>query len=231
MAKRKAANQLNVTVNLTTGEKRPCNCKPYDDREVMPGEILVPMMATEERIKLLGANRANILTLESAGYVYQVMFYPIPKSAKKLAMQQFAFELNELLGTSYNARCLIPQEDGSTIVCPKKNDHNCHFCVDCPHNGEYGCEVEIIDSLDALFEIGYEPIPSPSAEEEFMLGELFTELMQELHIKYPREEQVVTMSLDDKSKKAIIEKLKLSKSQGYKVISQTIALVESIICS
>lgn len=232
MAKKKVVNQLNVTFNLTIGEKKePRDHKPYDDRKVKPGEVLVPMMATDERIKLLSANRANIRTWKNAGRVYQVMFYPVPKTAKKLAMQQFASELNEFLGANRDARCLIPQEDGSVKVCPKKNGDNRCACVDCPHNGEYDREDKTIDSLDALLEVGYEPTPSPSAEEEFMLGELFAELMQELHDKYPREEQVVTMNLNDKDKKAIIEKLKLGKSQGYNVISQTIALVESIIRS
>lgn len=229
MAKKKVLNHLNITASLTTREKKsPYNRKPYDDRKIMPGEVLAPMIATEERIKLLGANRTNIYTWENAGCVYQVMFYPVPKSAKKLAMQQFAFELNELLSNNHDAHCLIPQEDGSTKVCPKKGDDNRHSCVDCPHNEEY---VKTIDSFDALLEVGYEPIPSPSAEEEFMFGELFAELMQELHTKYPLEEQVVTMILDGKDKRAIIEKLKLGKSQGYKVISQTIALVENIIRS
>ena len=232
MANSNVLNQFNTTTNLTAVEKKDLqNRKPYDDRKVMPGEVLAPMMATETRIKLLGANRANIYTWKSAECVYQVMFYPVPKSAKKLAMQQFAFELNELLDINHDAHRLIPQEDGSTKVCPKKNGANCRSCINCPHNGEYEREDKTFDSLDALLEVGYEPIPSPSAEEDFMLGELFIELMQELHNKYPREERVVTMSLDGKDKKAIIEKLKLSKSQGYKVISQTISLVESIIRS
>lgn len=118
--------------------------------------------------ELLDANRENIHTWKSAGCVYQVMFYPVPKSAKKLAIQQFAFELNEFLGTNHDARCLIPQEDGSTKVCLKKNSYNRHSCVDCPYSGKYERDV---DSLDALLEVGYEPIPSPSAEEEFMLRE------------------------------------------------------------
>lgn len=232
MKKNKFLNQLNITTSLTTGEKKsPYNRKPYDDRKIMPEEVLVPMMATEERIKLLDANKANILTWESAGCVYQVMFYPVPKSAKKLAMQQFAFELNELLGTNHDARCLIPQEDGSTKVCPKKNGNNRHSCVNCPHNRDYEHEVKTIDSLDALLEIGYEPKPSPSAEEEFMFGELFIELMQKLHDNYPLEERIVTMTLEGKDKEAIIKELKFSKSQGHKVISQTITLVETIIRS
>lgn len=177
MANSNVLNQFNTTTNLTTGEKKDLqNRKPYDDRKVMPGEVLAPMMATETRIKLLGANRANIYTWKSAECVYQVMFYLVPKSAKKLAMQQFAFELNELLDINHDAHCLIPQEDGSTKVCPKKNNHNRSICVDCPHNEKYRHEDEAIVSLDALLEVGFEPTPVPSAEEEFMLGELFAEL-------------------------------------------------------
>lgn len=219
MAKKKAVNLLNVTVNHSPkAPKKPKDCKPYDDRKVQPGEILVPMLATKERIKMFGANTANIRTWKNADSVYQVMFYPVPKSAKELAMQQFASELNEFLGENHDAQCLVPQTDGSLNVCPKKNGDGRCVCVDCPYNGEYEHEDKSIYSLDALLEAGYEPTPSPSAEEEFMFGELFAELMQELQDKYPREEQVVKMNLEDESEKAIIEKLKLDKRQGYNVI-------------
>lgn len=49
--------------------------------------------------------------------------------------------------------------------------------------------------------------------------------------KYPREEQIVTMLLDDEEKKAIFDKLKLEKSQGYNVLAQANKLVERILRS
>lgn len=232
MAKKKVVNLLNVTVNSSTkAPKQPKDRKPYDDRKVKPGEVLVPMMATKDRIRTLGANTANIYTWKNAGRVYQVMFYPVPKSTKKIAMQQFATELNEFLGKNRDARCLTPQDDGSVKVCPKKNGDNRCACVDCPHNSAYDREDKTIDSLDAMLEVGYEPKPTRSAEDEFMFGELFDELMQELREKYPREEQIVTMLLDDEEKKAIFEKLKLKKSQGYNVLAQANKLVEKILRS
>lgn len=232
MTKRETINLLNDTINNSTkAPKKPKDLRPYDDRKVKPGEVLVPMMATEERIKLLGANRANIRTWKNAGRVYQVMFYPVPKSAKRLAMQQFSSELNEFLGANYDAHCLIPQEDGSVKVCPENNGNNRCVYVNCQHNGEYDHEDKTLDSLDALLEAGYEPTPSPSAEDIFMESELFAELMQELHDRYPREEQIVILSLNDEKKKVIIEKLRLSKSQGYNVIAQTVLLVENLIHS
>lgn len=65
MKKKKYVNQFNVTKNLTIDKKNsPHNCKPYDDRKVMPGEVLAPMLATEDRIKwvsLLRTEKIKIL--------------------------------------------------------------------------------------------------------------------------------------------------------------------------
>lgn len=46
---------------------------------------------------------------------------------------------------------------------------------------------------------------SPDAEDIFIEGELLAELMQELHDKHPREDQIVMLNLDAKEKKAIID--------------------------
>ena len=231
MTEPKAVSQINVTVNVSTeAKKEPQDRKAYDDREVKPGEVLVPMMAFPDRLEIMDVNPANIRTWHNAGRDYEVIFYPVPVAYRQTAMQQFASELNEFLGENRDARCLIPQEDGSVRVCPKKNGDNRCACADCPHNGEYEREDKTIDSLDALMdEFGYEPAPTPSAEEEFMLGELFEELMKELHDKYPREEKIVTMFLDDADKKAIIDALKLGQSQGYNVIAKTVELVTRLV--
>ena len=231
MKETKAVGQINVTVNVNSeAKKEPQGRKAYDGREVKAGEVLVPMMAFTDRLEYMDVKPENIRTWHTAGRDYKVIFYPVPAEYEKVAMQQFTSELNEFLGANRDARCLIPQEDGSVKVCPKKNGDNRCACVDCPFNGVYEREDKTIDSLNALIEeYDYEPAPSRSAEDEYMLTELFVDLMKELHEKYPREEKIVTMYLADKDKKDIIEALKLGSSQGYNVIAKAVDLVTKLV--
>ncbi len=233
MVETKAVSQLNDTVNLNIEAKEePHKRKPYDDRDLKPGEVLVPMLAFPDRVELLGANTANIRTWHNAGQAYNVMFYPVPSEYKQMAMQQFASELNEFLGGNRDARCLIPQEDGTFRVCPKKNGNNRCACIDCPHNGEYDRQDKTIESLEHLIdEFDFEPVFASSAEEEVMLIELLKDLGHELHEKYPRDMEIVSMFLDDIDIATMISRLNLGRSQGYNVIRQTIARVEKILYS
>ena len=215
---------------LTETSNEPQERKAYDGREIKAGEVLVPMMAYPDRVKIMGAESANIRTWNKAGRRFPVMFYPVPEAYYTLAMQQFSSELNEFLGENRDARCLIPQPDGSHKLCPKKNGDNRVACKDCPHNGEYERQDKTVDSLDALMdENGYEPSPVRSAEDECMDRVLFTELMQELQEKYPREAEIVTMYINDMERKEIIEALGLRPSQGYNVIAKTMDLVKELI--
>lgn len=210
-----AKDRKSVTVNESNEKGR----MPYDNREVKEGEVLVPMMATPERIEGLDVDKRNLRTWRGAGRLYTVMFYPVPKEFRNEAMRQFNAELNEYLGKNRDARCLIPQEDGTVKVCPKKNGDNHCACKDCPYNGVLERQDKTEVSLEALMEESeYEPATSPSAEEEYMLAAMLEELLEELNEKYPKEAEIVNMLLDDVDKEAIFERLGLKKSQGYNLI-------------
>ncbi len=209
-----------VTVNPAPETKKESQeRKPYDDRELKPGEVLVPMMAFHDRVKTMDVNPDNIRTWHDAGRAYKVMFYPVPKEAEKLALQQFDSELNEYLGYRRDARCLIPQEDGTYKVCPKKNGDNRCACKDCPHRGEYDREDKTIVSLDELRDKhNYEPATSRSAESEAMFPILLKEFIEELQDKNPQLKETVTMRMNDVELNAMFDALNVKKSQGYNLV-------------
>ena len=176
-----AKERISVTVNVSNDTER----RSFDNRPVHEGEVLVPMMATQERIETLDVDKGNLRTWHNAGQAYTVMFYPVPKEFKNEAMSQFNCELNEYLGKNRDARCLIPQEDGTVKVCPKKNGDNHCACKDCPYNGVLERQDKTDVSLEALMEENeYEPASTPSAEEEYMLAAMLEELLEELNEKY-----------------------------------------------
>lgn len=229
MAK-KAKVSINVTVSANTSVPAPR--KAYNNQPLGNGEVLVPMMATEERIKVMDICTANLRTWSMGGKKYRVMFYPVLAEYKDIAMTQFNTELNEFLGERRDARCMIPQEDGTLKVCPKKNGDNRCACVDCPHKNEYSREDKTISSLDSLRdEFDYEPVSNESAEDAALLGILFSELIDELKTINIRYADIVEMLIYGYNKQDVIEKLKLNKSQGYNEIKKAEELVKKFLFS
>lgn len=215
------ANTVNLNINVTI-DTTPSERKAYDNRTVKPDEVLVPMVVDDELIDLYEMDKRNIRTWHMGGVPYKVAFYPVPADNVKTAMSQFNSQVNELLGERRDARCMIPQPDGSYKVCPKKNGNNRCACVDCPHNGEYEREDKTIVSLDNMMdEFEYEPSTTQSAEDEVMLAYTLEDLFERLHKIDPRMEQIVLMGLDGLDKETIFKQLKLQKSQGYNIYKQT----------
>lgn len=215
------ANTLNLNINVTI-DTTPSERKAYDNRTVKPGEVLVPMVVDDELIDLYEMDKRNIRTWHMGGVPYKVAFYPVPADNVKTAMSQFNSQVNELLGERRDARCMVPQPDGSYKVCPKKNGNNRCACVDCPHNGEYEREDKTIASLDYMMdEFEYEPSANQSAEDKAMLAYTLEDLFERLHEIDPRMEQIVLMGLDGVDKEVIFEKLGLKKSQAYNIYKQT----------
>ena len=215
------ANTVNLNINVTI-DTSVSERKAYDNRTIKPGEVLVPMVVDDELIDLYEMDKRNIRTWHMGGVPYKVAFYPVPADNVKTAMSQFNSQVNELLGERRDARCMVPQPDGSYKVCPKKNGNNRCACVDCPHNGEYEREDKTIASLDYMMdEFEYEPSTNQSAEDEAMLAYTLEDLFERLHEIDPRMEQIVLMGLNGVDKEVIFEKLGLKKSQAYNIYNHT----------
>ena len=112
--------------------------KPYNDKPLREGEVLVPQMVTDRWYAIsIGGNPRNFRTWTLAGIRYTVMFVPVSKDKEAISMKAFTEALNELLderlGPNRHSRCLIPQPDGSVKICPKVNGNNHAPCAQCPH--------------------------------------------------------------------------------------------------
>lgn len=200
---------------MTKKEKRS-----YNNAPVKEGEVLVPMLADDDLIELLDADPDNVRTWSLAGRKFKVLFYPVPKESEKLAREQFYSALNEFLGDRRDARCLIPQGDGSFIVCPKKNGNNRCACSACAFNGIYDREDKHLYSLDSVGDgqkaaFGAKNNTVDTAFEDL----LFEELVGVLQKHNARYADIVILGYAGFNNSEIIQLLKLKKSQGYTEIA------------
>lgn len=200
---------------MTKKEKRSYNNVPVKD-----GEVLVPMLADDDLIELLDADPDNVRTWSLAGRKFKVLFYPVPKESEKLAREQFYSALNEFLGDRRDARCLIPQGDGSFIVCPKKNGNNRCACSACTFNGIYKREDKRIFSLDVVGDGQNASFGAKDNTEDTVFEDLlFEDLVLSLQKINGRYADIVILGYAGFKSGEIIQLLKLKKSQGYTEIA------------
>lgn len=238
------ANTVNVTINVNlTDRDAVAERKPYDNREVKPDEVLVPMMVNDELLKVLGdVDTRNIRVWQTAGRRYRVMFYPVPSEFAKLAMQQFNSQLNEFLGERRDARCLVPQPDGSLKTCPKKRGNNHPDCAHCPNHGKFEREDKSIAALDELLDgFGYEPLPTTDDTDPMMLRLAYEDLLTYLEDK-PRFRDIVVTGFEIGSdgsdfatgdRKRLIEivmgRYGIKRSRAYQLVGETLKEAEKFL--
>ena len=209
--------------------------KPYNDKPLREGEVLVPQMVTDRWYAIsIGGNPRNFRTWTLAGIRYTVMFVPVSKDKEAISMKAFTEALNELLderlGPNRRSRCLIPQPDGSVKGCPKVNGNNHAPCSICPHRGEYEREDRSVVSLDELAEEDFTPMECvPSAESLAMGGFLLGDLLQYLESINPIMADIVSMGYDGLEKKEIVQRLGVKSSRGYELCAKAEKLVREFL--
>lgn len=222
------ANTVNLSINVTI-DTSLSERKAYDNRPVKPNEVLAPMVVTEEMIDLYEMDKSNIRTWHMAGVPYLVAFYPVPATDEKLALSQFNSQVNELLGEKRDARCLIPQEDGTVKLCPKKNGNNRCSCAECPFNGIYEREDKSNASLDTLYsDYKFEVADETNIEETIILADSLNTLLQRLEEKEPRYAKIIRLLAEDFTPAEIIERIHLNKSRGYQEIHNAQKLAKKL---
>lgn len=214
----KNGENTNVTINKATDRE------VYNGIPLKVGEALVPMVVDEQFLDLNAVSADKVRTWQMAGITYRVVFYPVPNDKVQMAMQQYYSEVNDLLnlklGRNRDSRCLIPQEDGSFQVCPKKNGDNRCACKDCPYNGKLQKQDKGSASLDKMLEENdWETPSSDNVEDEALLGMTLAALLDYLMEKYPRYHKIVTLGLQGFTTKEIVEKLGVNKSRAYQEIN------------
>ena len=222
-------SRVNINIDVTIDTTPATDRKPYDNRIVKPGEVLVPMMVDNDLINLYEMDKNNVRTWTKAGRKFMVAFYPVPTADEKIAMSQLNSQLNEFLGEKRDARCLIPQPDGTKKVCPKKNGDNRCKCVDCPYNGKYEREDESHVSLETLYEeYDMEVADNSDVEEIVILADSLASLLEQLEAKEPRYAKILTLVAAGYTSAEIIEKIELAKSRGYQEINNAMKLAKEL---
>ena len=200
--------------------------KPYNDKPLRDGEVLVPQMVTDRWYAIsIGGNPKNFKTWSMAGIRYTVMFVPVRADEVAVSMKAFTEALNELLderlGPNRHSRCLIPQPDGSVKVCPKVSGNNHASCSMCPHRGEYEREDRSFVSLDELAEEEFNPMECvPSAESLAMDVLTLDDLLKHLRSINPVYAEIVSLGHEGFEKKEILRRLGVKSSQAYELYNK-----------
>ncbi len=224
---------MTINVNISAAYK------PYNNCEVKDGETLVPILVDDNFFALHSdVDTRNLRTWCKAGKKYLVAFYPIPPEFAKIALQQFYYNLNELLGVRGKGRCLIPQPNGSYKVCPKKNGDNHPDCAHCPHNGAYIRKEKTVISLDALIDEN-ESFFTTDETNPVLLKAMYEELLTYLADRNPRILDIVTTGFDIGSEdekfaagdyqelvQKVMKKYGIKKSRAYQFIQEARTEVE-----
>ena len=135
------------------------NQQPYNDIPCQENEVLVPFMIKSEMYKTNYINTKNIRSWKTAGISYKVGFVPADKSLFSEYMKFFWKDVNELIEPYREKRCLITNEKGEYIRCPKENDcNNCKLL--CNFNVFSSIELSLDEMLYGLNDTdtsGYDP--------------------------------------------------------------------------
>lgn len=209
-----------------------CNTKSYkayDGRELKDGQVLAPILFSDEMI--VNDNtvvRENLRTWTHYGAKFKVGFMPVNRQEFDSMVKIFNFQVNGYMEDHPElrpGRCLLGfDSEGFPILCNKENR-----CKGCPHRYEdlprYRNLEDYIQflSLDSgsLDDDGNE-IPLEIAdtsqmpvEEEAMLGMLFEELVEDLEQKDKRHAKIAMLGAEGKSKEEIFNAINLRTSSGY----------------
>ena len=194
---------------------------PFNGKPLREGEVLVPQLVDDRKYAIaIGAKPENLRTWSKGGVSYTVMFVPVPADQEKISQQFFDAAVNEMLdeklGPNRFSRCLIPQPDGTSKVCPKVRNGNHAPCATCPYKGEFEREDRSVMSLNELAEDDFHPMEAaPSAESEALEEVIFDDLVAYLKDINPALAVVITLGFKGFDRKDVIRQLPVKSSQAY----------------
>lgn len=224
----KMANELNINETINTAADANGHTA-YNGKALKEGEVLVPMLLTEETKKLMDINPQHIRTWQNAGVKYEVIFFPVQEAFQKVAMSQFNSQVNELLGTGRDKRCLIKQPDGTYKKCPKKNGNNRCSCAECPNRGKLPTASSKPVSLDEIQDdLKTKPSAKVNIEETVVLSASLDFLIKSLEAIEPRYAKIIQLIMQGYTASEIISDINLNKSRGYQEIKNAQKLAKEL---
>lgn len=212
------------------------NKKPYNNIAPKAGEQLVPVLAYElvkwndecvkNRLATAGQllNKSNLETWHLGGRKILVGFVAVPDAQAETAIQAFWDDVNEYIESTRKKRCLIYNDKGELIRCPKCND--CKKCdnKDNPDNitSRTVSINKFIDDSNEDGAKGFDPTGTTENEDIAFLTMSINMLIDELSSQDENYGKIIRLLAEGYEKGEILDiiKLKKGKTQAYAYISK-----------
>ncbi|WP_317368344.1 hypothetical protein [uncultured Tyzzerella sp.] len=219
---KKSYNNINpregeVLVLIHAHEIIKWNKQAIKDKLIKPGEFL---------------NTDNLETWHLGGRKVLVGFVAVPEKQAAIAIDAFWEDVNEYLESTRKKRCLIVNQKGELIRCPKCND--CKTCADKDNPNNI---TSRFISLDKFIEdqtnessAGWDPTGNTEYEDTAAALSMLTDLIADVAKHDATSAKIIKLLADGFSKKEIIEMVDLNrgKSQAYAFIEKTQKLAKEI---
>lgn len=210
--------------------------KSYNGVAPTENEALVPFLAHEVlknyhqdvrdgfRKRNDGIAEDNFETWNIRGRKILVGFAAIPKDQVDSYMEGFWKEKDQYLEATRKKRCLILNNKGEYIRCPK-----CNNCTDCKHleKDQYlsryiSLDKFMDDNSDDTICSGWEPTDNISSENSIINLMMIDALFNEVSVKYPEAKTIFSLLMEDPQISNALKQvdLKKGKKQAYSYIKE-----------
>lgn len=125
----------------------------YNGEEIPEGYVMVPTPFDQMDCEANCTNPECIIMVPKAGRFFKTMYKAVPAEQASEARKSYNSWQNEILGPRRDGRCMIPQPDGTTKECPRKNGDNHCACKDCPDRDKYPRKNKSFLSLETMHEL------------------------------------------------------------------------------
>ena len=223
------------------------NKRPYNGIEPKDGEQLVPVLAHEllewdkeciERgLSKPGQllKRDNLETWHYGGRKILVGFVAVPDEQVSAALEAFRTARNQYIEETRKKRCLIMNDKGDLVECPKHNQ-----CWGCEKPGDWNFEMitsknlsldKMLDDLNNEEANGFDPTTIEGGSEVKILSGLLQDLLSCLNKENKEYAKIIQLTYEGYSKAEILQKINYpkGKSQGYEYIEKVFEFVRLII--
>lgn len=213
------------------------NKHSYNGVAPTENEALVPFLAHEvlanyhldvkegRRNVNEGIIEDNFETWNIRGRKILVGFTAIPKDQVKSYMEGFWKEKDAYLESTRKKRCLILNNKGEYIRCPK-----CNKCEGCklPEKDQYLSRYISLNKFmddnsdDDTNSSGWEPADDANTENSVLSLMMIDDLISEVSIKYPEAKAIFSLLMEDLQISSVLKQvdLKKEKSQAYDYVKK-----------
>lgn len=208
------------------------NKRSYNGVAPTKNEALVPFLAHEvlanyhldvkegRRNVNEGIIEDNFETWNIRGRKILVGFTAIPKDQVKFYMKEFCKEKDAYLESTRKKRCLILNNKGEYIRCPKCN--KCEECKLPEKDQSLSRYISLNKFMDDTNSSGWEPADDANIENSVLSLMMIDDLINEVSIKYPEAKAIFPLLMEDPQISSALKQvdLKKGKNQAYDYVKK-----------